>query len=124
MLPQCHACQIMPLMTAVSTGFFLLTGLPLVLLVHSIKFLHEALSKGLGPSSGTKEWNHFSAAWTKTIAAGDLSCFTKMLQQQHSGFSNCGASDDSESNKRSYTYDAIPAGSIIVRNYTDLPRSK
>ena len=28
-------------------------------------------------SSRTKEWNHFSAAWIKTIAAGDLSCWSK-----------------------------------------------
>ena len=69
--------SIMLLMMAGSTGFFLLTGLLLVLLAQSIKFLQQALSKGLGPSSGTKEWNHFSAAWTKTIAAGDLSCWSK-----------------------------------------------
>ena len=51
--------SIMLLMTAGSTGFFLLTGLPLVPLADSIKFLQRALSKGLGPSSGTKGMKPF-----------------------------------------------------------------
>ena len=65
--------SIMFLMTTESTGFFLLTGLPLVLLAHSIKFLQQALSKGLGLSLGTKGMEPFQRSMDKTIAAGDLS---------------------------------------------------
>ena len=49
---------------------------------------------------------------------------TKILQQQDSGSSKRDASDDSDSNKRPYAYDAMPAGSIIERNYTDFPGAK
>ena len=49
---------------------------------------------------------------------------TKILQQQDSGSRKCDASDDSDSNKRPYAYDAMSAGSIIERNYTDLPGAK
>ena len=42
--------SIMLLIMAGSGGFFLLTGLLLVLLAHSIKLWQQALSKGLGPS--------------------------------------------------------------------------
>ena len=62
------------LTTSASTGFFLLTGRLLVLLAHSIMLQQQALSNGLGPSSGVKECSHLSAAWTNTIEAGDLSC--------------------------------------------------
>ena len=51
---------------------------------------------------------------------------TKILQRTtgpDSSSSNCDASSDSDS-KRPYTYDAISAGSIILRNYTDLPWAK
>ena len=46
---------------------------------------------------------------------------TKILQQQDSGSRKCDANDDSDSNKRPYAYDA---GSIIERNYIDLPGAK
>ena len=49
---------------------------------------------------------------------------TKILQQQDSGCRKCDASDDSDSNKRPYAYDAMSAGSVIERNYTDLPGAK
>ena len=49
---------------------------------------------------------------------------TKILQQQDSGSRKCDASDDSDFNKRPYSYDAMSAGSIIERNYTDLPGAK
>ena len=37
---------------------------------------------------------------------------TKILQQQDSSSRKCDASDDSDSNKRPYAYDATSAGSI------------
>ena len=49
---------------------------------------------------------------------------TTILQQQDSGSRKCDASDDSDSNKRPYAYDAMSAGSIIERNYTNLPGAK
>ena len=49
---------------------------------------------------------------------------TKILQQQDSGSRKCDASDDSDSNKRPYAYDAMSASSLIERNYTDLPGAK
>ena len=49
---------------------------------------------------------------------------TKILQQQDSGSSNCNEGDDRDSNKRPYAYDTMSAGSIVVRNYTDLPGAK
>ena len=48
--------------------------------------------------------------------------YRQIFQLQDSGFSNCDASDDSNSNKRPYVYDSMSAGCIIVRNYTYLPR--
>ena len=47
---------------------------PCLSIMLQVKFLQQALSKGLGRSSGTNECSHFSAEWTKTIAAGYLSC--------------------------------------------------
>ena len=49
---------------------------------------------------------------------------TKILQQQDSGSRKCDVRDDSDSNKRPCVYDAMSSGSIIVRNYTDLPGAK
>ena len=49
---------------------------------------------------------------------------TKILQQQDSSSWKCDASNQSDSNKWPYASDAMSAGSIIERNYTNLPGAK
>ena len=50
---------------------------------------------------------------------------TKILQQQDSSSWKCDASNESDSNKWPYASDAsMSAGSIIERNYTNLPGAK
>ena len=47
-------------------------------------------------------------------------CITKILQQQDSGSWKFDASNESDSNKWPYASDAMSAGSIIERNYSNL----
>ena len=53
------------LIISVEIGFFFITGCDSLRLADSMIFLQNSLSKGLRSKVGTKECNHFRAAWAK-----------------------------------------------------------